>query len=106
MSTERRGSRVGADGVGRCAMIAAVLSVIAVHAPEAQQGSATSRAPSGAVAIRGGTVLTMNGPALRGATVLLRNGKIAAVGANITIPTDATVVDASGKFVMPGLIDA
>lgn len=106
MSTERRGSRVGADGVGRCAMIAAVLSVIAVHAPEAQQGSATSRAPSGAVAIRGGTVLTMNGPALRGATVLLRNGKIAAVGANITIPPDATVVDASGKFVMPGLIDA
>src|SRR6478672_5842142 len=59
-----------------------------------------------AVAIRNATVLTIAGPAQRGATVLIRNGKIAGVGANLTIPSDATVVDASGKYVMPGLIDA
>jgi imidazolonepropionase-like amidohydrolase len=59
-----------------------------------------------AVAIRNATVLTMAGPAQRGATVLIRNGKIAGVGANLTIPSDATVIDASGKYVMPGLIDA
>ena len=59
-----------------------------------------------AVAIRNATVLTMAGPAQRGATLLIRNGKIAGVGANLTIPSDATVIDASGKYVMPGLIDA
>ncbi|HKW10667.1 MAG TPA: amidohydrolase family protein [Gemmatimonadaceae bacterium] len=58
------------------------------------------------VALRGATVLTMRGPALRNATVLIRGGKIAAVGTNLTIPSDATVVDATGKYVMPGLIDA
>ena len=64
------------------------------------------RATRHAIAIRGATVLTMNGPAQRGATVLIRNGKIAGVGTNLTIPADATVVDATGKYVMPGLIDA
>ena len=106
MRAERLVSRVEAHGIGRCAVIALVMSVIAGHAPQAQQGSAPPRASSGVVAIRGGTVLTMNGAALRGATVLLRGGKIAAVGSNVTIPSEATVVDASGKFVMPGLIDA
>lgn len=106
MSAERQVCRVEAYRFARCVVTGAMLSVVAVHAPGAQQGAATSRGPSGVVVIRGGTVLTMNGPALRGATVLLRGGKIAAVGANVTIPPDATVVDASGKFVMPGLIDA
>src|SRR5437868_5921522 len=61
---------------------------------------------TGVVAIRGGTVLTIAGPVIRGGTVLIRGGKIAAVGVNVPIPNDATVVDASGKYVMPGLIDA
>jgi imidazolonepropionase-like amidohydrolase len=68
-------------------------------------------APAGAqdqsvVAIRGGTVLTMAGPAIPRGTVLIRGGKIAAVGANVAIPPGATIVDATGKYVMPGLIDA
>lgn len=106
MSAQGRMSRAEAGGIGRSALIAVALSVVAVHTADAQQGSAASRASSGIVAIRGGTVLTMSGAALRGATVLLRGGKIAAVGSNVSIPSDATVVDASGKFVMPGLIDA
>jgi imidazolonepropionase-like amidohydrolase len=48
----------------------------------------------------------MTGSPLRGATVLIRNGKIAGVGTNLTIPSDAAIVDATGKYVMPGLIDA
>ena len=38
-------------------------------------------------------------------TVLIRDGKIAAVGRNVVVPKDARVVDAAGKFVMPGIID-
>ncbi len=58
------------------------------------------------VAIRGGTVLPISGPAIPNGTVVFSNGKIVAVGANVTIPAGAEIVDATGKFVMPGLVDA
>ena len=70
-------------------------------------GAASSAWPSEpVVAITGGTVLTMAGASLEGGTVLIRNGRIAAVGRNVKIPKGATVVDARGKFVMPGIVDA
>src|SRR5207249_1506245 len=39
------------------------------------------------------------------ATVLIRDGKIAAVGTSVVVPSDATRIDAAGKWVTPGLID-
>lgn len=63
-------------------------------------------AQSRPVAIRGGTVLPVSGPAIPNGTVLLQGGKITAVGANVRIPGNAEVIDASGKYVMPGVIDA
>jgi imidazolonepropionase-like amidohydrolase len=58
------------------------------------------------VAIVGGTVLTI-GPqgTIEKGTVLIRDGKIAAVGASVAVPPGATVIDASGRYVMPGIID-
>src|SRR4029078_1122522 len=38
-------------------------------------------------------------------SVLLRDGKIAAVGANVNAPSDAVVLDGTGKYVTPGIID-
>jgi imidazolonepropionase-like amidohydrolase len=49
--------------------------------------------------------MTAAGPALRGASILLRDGKIVDVGANVTAPSDAVVIDGSGKYVTPGIID-
>jgi imidazolonepropionase-like amidohydrolase len=57
------------------------------------------------IAITGGTVYPVSGPKIEQATVLIRDGKIAAVGANVTIPADATRIDATGKWVTPGFID-
>ncbi|HKC47680.1 MAG TPA: hypothetical protein VKB63_08790, partial [Gemmatimonadales bacterium] len=57
------------------------------------------------IAITGGTVYPVSGPKLEHATVLIQAGKIAAVGTNVTIPADATRIDATGKWVTPGLID-
>lgn len=57
------------------------------------------------IAITGGTVYPVSGPKLTDATVLVRDGRIAAVGTNVTIPADATRIDATGKWVTPGLID-
>ncbi len=58
------------------------------------------------VAITNATVITASRGTLEKATVLIRNGKIAAVGANVTVPPGAQVIDGTGKFVMPGIIDA
>ena len=58
------------------------------------------------VAITGGTVLTAAGPAIQGGTVVLQDGKVLAVGADIPVPAGAEVVDATGKWVTPGLIDS
>jgi imidazolonepropionase-like amidohydrolase len=57
------------------------------------------------IAITGGTVYPVSGPKLEHATVLIQGGKIAAVGTNVTIPADATPIDATGKWITPGLID-
>src|SRR3990172_5593041 len=58
------------------------------------------------VAIRGGTILTVTGGTIENGTVLIRDGKIAAVGTDVSIPAEAKLIDASGEFVMPGIIDA
>ncbi|SHF19399.1 amidohydrolase [Desulforamulus putei] len=57
-------------------------------------------------AIINGTVLTMAGPPISRGTVLVEGGKIVQVGQNIPIPRHIEVIDAAGKTVMPGLIDA
>jgi imidazolonepropionase-like amidohydrolase len=58
------------------------------------------------VAIVGGTVLTVGpqGPIEKG-TVLVRDGRIAAVGKDVVVPRGATVIEATGRFVTPGIID-
>ena len=58
------------------------------------------------VAIQGVTVHTLAGPDIEGGTVLVENGLIAAVGTAVTVPADATVIDATGLHVYPGLFDA
>ncbi|MEO8726257.1 MAG: amidohydrolase [Acidobacteriaceae bacterium] len=57
------------------------------------------------VLIKGGTVLTVTHGRIENGSVLIHNGKIAAVGQNIAAPAGAKVIDATGKFVMPGIID-
>jgi imidazolonepropionase-like amidohydrolase len=57
------------------------------------------------IAITGGTVYPVSGPKIEHATVLIRDGRIVAVGANVAVPPDATKIDATGKWVTPGLID-
>jgi imidazolonepropionase-like amidohydrolase len=57
------------------------------------------------IAITGGKVYPVSGPAIENGTVLVRDGKIVAVGANVTVPNDATRIDATGKWVTPGLIN-
>ena len=61
--------------------------------------------PSEPVLLRNATVLTGTGQRLEGADVLMLDGRIAAVGAALQAPAGARVVDASGKWITPGIID-
>src|SRR5580700_341671 len=56
------------------------------------------------IVIQNATILTVTKGTLNG-SVLIRDGKIAEVGERVTVPSDAKVIDASGQFLMPGIID-
>ncbi len=72
------------------AILAAALAASAADAP---------------IAIRGGRIHTVSAGVIEGGIVVIANGRIAAVGKDVAIPPGATVVDASGMHVYPGLID-
>jgi imidazolonepropionase-like amidohydrolase len=60
------------------------------------------------LAIRGGRVYPISGPPIEHGVLVVANGKIVAVGeeGKIKIPRGATVEDATGKIVMPGIVDS
>ncbi len=58
------------------------------------------------IAIVDGKVMTITQGTLEKGTVLVEGGRIVAVGEEVEIPEDAQIYDATGKVVMPGLIDA
>jgi imidazolonepropionase-like amidohydrolase len=81
----------------------AVAVVLALALPAA----ARAAEPAGkTVALVGGTILTV-GPqgVVEKGTILIRDGKITAVGKDVTVPAGATTIDASGRFIIPGIVD-
>jgi imidazolonepropionase-like amidohydrolase len=78
----------------RLAIIAALLSA-APHVARSQT-----------IAIVGGKVHPVSGPVVDNGTVLIRDGRIVAVGATVQIPADAQRIDATGKVVTPGIVNA
>ena len=76
------------------------LGAIAALSVAASVGSAQT------IAITNAKVYPVSSAPIQNGTVLLRDGKIVAVGANVTIPANAQRIDASGKWVTPGLINA
>ena len=79
--------------------------VLAALAPAALVAQAARASTSGATLIKNATVLTVTKGTLQNTDLLLQNGKIARIGQSLQAPAGATVVDATGKFVMPGIID-
>jgi len=60
---------------------------------------------SGPVLLRNATVLTGTGERLEATDVLLQDGRIVGVGQGLQAPAEASVVDATGRWITPGLID-
>src|ERR1041384_6213620 len=58
------------------------------------------------IAIKGATIHLVSGPDIPNGTIVFDNGKITALGADAAIPSGADVIEANGKHVYPGLINA
>ena len=57
------------------------------------------------IVIQNATILTVSHGAIEHGSILIKDGKIAEVGQSVKAPKDAQVIDASGQFVIPGIID-
>ena len=58
------------------------------------------------LAIKGGKILTITKGEIENGVILIENGKIVNVGAKVAVPEGAEVIDATGKVIMPGLVEA
>ena len=83
-----------------------LLAVAAGSVGSAKHASANAAASDAApvILIRNATVLTVSHGTLEKSDILIRDGKIAAVG-TLKAPADAQIIDATGQFVTPGIID-
>ena len=73
-----------------------------------EAAASESPRPSRVIAVTGGSIIDVSGkPPIANGTVLIKDGRLEAVGVagQVVVPPDATVVDAAGKFVIPGLWD-
>jgi len=80
-----------------------LINVSAVALAVAVTGATTG---AQTVAITGGKVYPVSGPAIENGTVVITNGRITAVGTNVSIPAGAQRIDATGKIVTPGFVNS
>jgi imidazolonepropionase-like amidohydrolase len=74
--------------------------------PTRDRAAALNNPAAPALAIRHATIMTATGQTISDGTIVLANGAITAVGdASVAIPGGARVIDGTGKFITPGLID-
>lgn len=78
-------------------------------APEPQKpapyASTYQAMPSVPVLLQNATILTGTGERLEVADVLMQDGKIQAVGKGLSAPSNAQIINATGKWITPGIID-
>jgi len=82
-----------------------LLSTVCTLPLGATRGQKTTEQNPTETLIRNATVLTITQGTLENTDVLIRKGKIAAVGKKLKGSAGARVMDGTGKFVMPGIID-
>lgn len=88
--------------------LALALVVLAFGATNAFAQSIIPNSPGvkGSFAIRNATIVPVTSAPIANGTIVFNNGVITAVGANASVPAGATVIDGTGLFVYPGMIDS
>ncbi|MCA1559082.1 MAG: amidohydrolase family protein [Acidobacteria bacterium] len=89
--------------LSRILAVAATLCLLPATGPRL---SGQTNRTGGIIALKGATVVTVTKGTIPNGTVLIRDGKIAAVAATVDVPSGAEVIDVTGRFISPGIIDA
>ncbi len=89
-----RPSKIHANGIAAAALLLGTLAWAFAGDSE-----------SGVTVIRDATILTVSHGNISKGSILIRDGRIAEIGPNVEIPYGADVIEASGQYVMPGIID-
>ncbi len=112
MTTSKRGAvREGLSRAGAVAALGLAAAAVVAALPLAPMSASaqvrmTVPPQSEPVALRGATIHTVTNGVIENGTILFENGLITAVGASVELPPGTRVVDATGKHIYPGLIDA
>ena len=80
-------------------------SATLLGANENAAGGAAMDPAAPVLLIRNATIFTVSHGIIDKGDILIKDGKIAAVGGTLKAPADAVVIDATGQFVTPGIID-
>ncbi len=83
-------------------ILSAILLVITSQALVAQ----SPKAKSGTFALTNATIQTVTKGVIQEGSVVISDGKITAVGQGVAIPTGAEVIDCTGRWIYPGMIDS
>ena len=88
--------------IRRAAMALTMPAVVVAQ----QQAAKPAAKPAGPTTlIKNATIMTVTKGTMEGSDILLQNGKIAAIGKNLSAPAGAEVIDGTGKYITPGIID-
>lgn len=87
-------------------LVIAFICALAFGLPGQDGSHKVSAQTSESYAIRNARIVTVSGPVIENGTVVISGGKIAAVGADVSVPSGAKVIDAKGLSVYPGMMDA
>src|SRR5687767_14356491 len=85
---------------------AAILTLLVAASAFAQSTILNNSGNRGTFAIRNATIYPVTSAPIANGTIVFSNGLITAVGANVTVPANATVIDGTGLSVYPGMIDS
>jgi imidazolonepropionase-like amidohydrolase len=83
-----------------------VIALLLASSAFAQSTILNSPGTKGTVAIRNATIVPVSSAPIANGTIVFANGVITAIGTTATVPAGATVIDGTGLFVYPGMIDS
>ena len=86
-------------------MLFGVVAAVAIAGVSLSSRPSQAQSGSSVMLIKNATILTVTKGTIEHGSILVRDGKIAEIAGNISAPSGATVIDATGMFVMPGIID-
>lgn len=87
----------GAPMISRCLLCLVLIAVVC--------GGAAAQSQKGTFALTNARIQTVTNGVVERGVLVIRDGTIAALGPDVPVPADATVIDCSGLTLYPGMID-